>query len=248
RVDANNIVVTLTATADITNAGVIRLRDTTSDSEFATLQLTGGGVLTNQATGLIDTEGSSTDRQVVDGIIVNQGEIVASVLALAAGNTTLSFTSTSGTLTSAARLTARGGPLTVGTGTVFGGTGTLGLLGTMDVATDVILAAGPAYALDGALTINGPGTLRTVGTVTVNADVINAPLSVEGIVNVTGSSTFNGVTTVVDTGLLRVDANNIVVTLTATADITNAGVIRLRDTTSDSEFATLQLTGGGVLT
>jgi hypothetical protein len=62
---------------------VIRLRDTSSDSQFATLAVTDGGVLTNQVTGLIDTEGASNNTQTIAADVINQGTITVAPLNLA---------------------------------------------------------------------------------------------------------------------------------------------------------------------
>ncbi len=72
RIDAGTGARTFTVSENLTNEGRITLRDTSSDTQVARLIVT-GGVLRNESTGRIDTEGTGSNPREIVGEIVNEG-------------------------------------------------------------------------------------------------------------------------------------------------------------------------------
>ena len=169
----------LSASADFTNAGTIRLVSSGfAPSGNATLNVT-GGTLTNTSTGVIQTENGSGGTRTISGALTNNGTVALGV----------ATTYLTGTLRTASPGTINGGnTLTLGLGSTFYGTGSL----TTNIVNNGQFNAGSSpglLSIIGAYTQTSSGHFNTeIGGVNAGTDfdrfTISGAATLAGTLNV----------------------------------------------------------------
>ena len=242
----NNVLRTTTFNENITNDGLIELKDGLNGGgdEGVHLLLGSGAVLTNMATGIIRSTGPYDSREIT-GDIVNNGLIdVDYTLTLSHEGAIVD--SSNGTIDIASGATlllnsSTNGELKLGSGSVIQGDGTLNFFGdqTVTLTSDFTWTATNIFA-------NFANSV-----VTFNPQAPGDDLIVDGLLSFSSiDDIFNVEVKVGTSGELELFGNNTLRTTTFTENITNEGLIELKDGLAGGgdEGVHLLLSGGAVLT
>ena len=234
---ANNV--TLTANSGLTNAGTVDLTNTFNNAGFGSTLTVTGGALVNQSGATLSTSvgsgGGRTinaqfDNQAGATLLVNQGVTINSTGA----------SSNEGTITANAGLTIAQS----GTGASFTNTGSVSIASGQSLTVNSGQFIPSAGALSGAVTLNGvtlgSGTFPSTVTTTLNntTQPASASLTNRGTIVAIGNATFNGSFANAAGGVVEIQSSSQFgnVTLTASAGLTNAGIVDLTNTFNNAGF------------
>ncbi|MGD8726539.1 MAG: hypothetical protein PVH40_02785, partial [Gemmatimonadales bacterium] len=243
---------TLNVDGGLSNAGTVELTNISGNASAALA--IGSGTLLNTGT-IVSTVGAGSGSRVIYAETVdNQGTISASTFDLTINHaTTGTVTSTNGTLEAlvSRNLYLDGGTTQFGSGTVLSGPGAVSLSAgtTLELVSDFTLAArnGQLGLAGGTgISVNGPGAFIVADTLELARDTINAPLTVQGLVDVPFDAFVTGPMVSEAGALVRVLGTSGSATLFVENSFTNAGAVEITNVSLNAS-ATLAVNGGTLI-